>query len=126
MNDMGPRRMDGFARQQQAQPNPSQPRPTAQQRVQQQPQPRPRPTPQPLPISRDANRQQQASSRPVQQHRNPPTANQQRVVPERPMPVVKKRAPRRGWWVVLQFVIGLAVIAGVAFAIVWLYVRYYQ
>ena len=31
-----------------------------------------------------------------------------------------------GWKIVLQFVLGLAVIVVVAAAIVWLYVRYYQ
>ncbi|HEY6737146.1 MAG TPA: hypothetical protein VI322_05520 [Candidatus Saccharimonadia bacterium] len=31
-----------------------------------------------------------------------------------------------GVWIVLQFVIGLAVIAGVAAAVVWLWVKYYQ
>lgn len=39
-----------------------------------------------------------------------------------------ERAPKKGgaWKVVLQFVVGLAVIAGVAAAIVMLYIRYYQ
>jgi hypothetical protein len=35
-------------------------------------------------------------------------------------------AARRGWWTALQFVIGLLVIAGVAVAIIALYMRYYQ
>jgi len=44
---------------------------------------------------------------------------------------VKQRKVRRGsgssaWKVALQFVVGLVVIAVVAGAIVWLYVRYYQ
>jgi hypothetical protein len=42
---------------------------------------------------------------------------------DRPQPV---RAKRGGWKIVLQFVVGLAVIASVAAAIVWLYIKYYQ
>ena len=44
---------------------------------------------------------------------------------EQPAPVRTKRGGG-GWKVVLQFVIGLLVIAGVAAAIVWLYIKYYQ
>ncbi|HSX00714.1 MAG TPA: hypothetical protein VLF67_00595 [Candidatus Saccharimonas sp.] len=52
--------------------------------------------------------------------------------PPQPAPEPRVAAPepargrRRGWWIVLQFVIGLAIIAGVAAAIVVLYIRYYQ
>ena len=38
----------------------------------------------------------------------------------------QKRSEGGAWRVVLQFIVGLAVIAGVAFAIVALYIRYYQ
>lgn len=50
---------------------------------------------------------------------------------QQPAPEQSQRKPKRakkggGWRVVLQFVIGLLVIAAVASAIVVLYIRYYQ
>jgi hypothetical protein len=49
---------------------------------------------------------------------------------EQPQTKPKRQKRQRrgggGWRVVLQFVIGLLVIAGVAAAIVALYIRYYQ
>jgi hypothetical protein len=50
---------------------------------------------------------------------------------EAPAPKAKRRGRQPGsgggaWKIVLQFVIGLAVIAGVAAAIVALYIKYYQ
>ena len=41
-------------------------------------------------------------------------------------PAKQKRRGGGAWRVVLQFVIGIAVIAAVAAAIVFLYIRYYQ
>lgn len=38
----------------------------------------------------------------------------------------KAKGRRGGLWTVLQFVVGLAVIVGVAWAVVALYIRYYQ
>jgi hypothetical protein len=93
---MGPRRMDGFARPAAA-PSRPQPMAGAQQRPVAQ-----RPAPQPAPM------------------RQAPQAQPQDAV---------RSSKRRGggaWRVVLQFVIGLLVIAGVAAAIVALYIRYYQ
>jgi len=59
-----------------------------------------------------------------------PTAGRQPQHEEREQPVRKQKAAKKrgsgAWRVVLQFVVGLAVIAVVAFAIVWLYIRYYQ
>jgi hypothetical protein len=59
--------------------------------------------------------QQQPAGRPQ------PAPRQQRAEADEPMP--RKTA---AWKVVLQFVVGLIVIVGVAAAIVALYVRYYQ
>jgi hypothetical protein len=39
---------------------------------------------------------------------------------------VGSKSKRRGWLVLLQFVIGLLIIVGVAAAIVMLYMKYYQ
>ncbi len=61
----------------------------------------------------------QAPVRPQQQGQAPMAAEPQ-YHGEPPQP------RRRVWLVVLQFVIGLLVIAGVAAAIVALYLRYYQ
>jgi hypothetical protein len=62
----------------------------------------------------------------------PPQGYQVEEQPQRQQrPVVAKSAPKTakrrggGWWVALQFIIGILVIAGVAAAIVFLYVRYY-
>jgi hypothetical protein len=131
MNDMGPRRMDGFPRPQPL-PNPAQPRPVRprtkenvrQENVRQQPV-----RPQPAPLRREPQRQpqQQPVSRPVGQRRaQQPQDSRQRPVAAQSSAPTKVRKPNRSWRIALQFVIGLAVIAGVAFAIVWLYVRYYQ
>jgi len=134
MTDMGPRRMDGFGRtatrptgapQPQLRPQP-QPRPQVQTRVQpaapvraprgsqSQPEPVRRAMPQPRPLTRPEQapqRQQQREQEPAASVSSP-----------------KKQAKRQlgGWSVVLQFIIGLLVIAGVAAAIVALYIRYYQ
>lgn len=47
--------------------------------------------------------------------------------PARPQAAERPQQPAKsgGWKVALQFVIGLAVIAAVAGAIVWLYLKYY-
>jgi len=114
MNDMGPRRMDGFAR-------------PAAGRAQAAPRPQPRAVPaQPRP---------QVAVRP----QRPAEPAPQRPIAYVPQPAVRPAKPegrsaraakpeRRsgGWRVALQFFVGLVVIVGVAAAIVALYVRYYQ
>jgi len=64
----------------------------------------------------------------------PQPARQQRPVDARPAAYQQAQAQTQaapakkggGWKVALQFVIGLLVIAGVAAAIVYLYIKYYQ
>lgn len=119
MNDMGPRRMDGFAR------------PTAARPVGPQPQARTQPQPSvrvAAPV-RQAPQPAQPMARPVR----PAPLPQQAVAgsaPARPaQPQPRPAQPQRrggGWRVVVQFIVGLLVIVGVAAAIVALYVRYYQ
>lgn len=73
-------------------------------------------------------------ARPVQRQTmpQPQTAATPRLQQSQMQPAAAPRqaAPRpkgnRALWVALQFIIGLLVIAGVAAAIVMLYVRYYQ
>ena len=77
----------------------------------QQPQPLRQPQPQPI-------RQQQ---QPVDAR---PAAYQQTQPQSQPTAAPAKKSSK--WMVVLQFVIGLLVIAGVAAAIVYLYIKYYQ
>ena len=126
MNDMGPRRgMDGFARPtrpagapqpqpRQAAPAPAQARmrPVLPQRPMQ-------PAQRPMPAQRPAGAYP-AQQRDMSQQQAQSSASQLR----------QARAPKRGgssgWKVFLQFVVGLLVIAGVAAAIVALYIRYYQ
>jgi hypothetical protein len=65
---------------------------------------------------------------PVQQQPDPRQQRPQEA-PEpqrRPRPAKKRGGGSSGWKVFLQFVVGLLVIAGVAAAIVALYIRYYQ
>lgn len=100
--DMGPRRVDGFVRPQQ--PSGSRP-PTPTAASVQQPAPRP-------------VAPQQPAVRPAQ-----PSSPQTQPVPAAEAPSGRKGT---GWQTVLQFVAGLLVIAGVAAAVVWLYIRYYQ
>lgn len=45
---------------------------------------------------------------------------------DRSRPAKASKRSRSGWWTVLQFVVGLLVIIGVAAAVVALYIRYYQ
>jgi hypothetical protein len=119
MNDLGPRPMDGFAR-------PS--RPAAPRQPQSQPQ-RPAERPQrPVQSQPMAARRPQVASSPQvapQPQRPVPAQRRPQVAPATPP---EASVPRRGggWRVVLQFVVGLLVIAGVAAAIVMLYLRYYQ
>lgn len=67
------------------------------------------------------SRQQMAATQPAEhpQRGHQPRAQQLPAAPER-----RRKGGR--WKVVLQFVLGLVVIAVVALAIVALYVRYYQ
>lgn len=79
-----------------------------------------------------AHPQRPMQQRPLAQagYGRPMTGQQQPQNEEREQPVRKQKAAKKkgggAWRVVLQFVVGLAVIAVVAFAIVWLYIRYYQ
>jgi hypothetical protein len=132
MNDMGPRRMDGFGR---SQGQPSAPQPRPQQRVQQRSVPQPRPSraltqQQPLPARREALPQRSVPQPQRRQSsvstRQQPQQSRQQPAPVRAQRPVRQKTSRTGWRIALQFIVGLAVIAGVAFAIVWLYVRYYQ
>jgi hypothetical protein len=66
--------------------------------------------------------QQQRQQQVARPMRSAPVAQSQDFVRDEPVRTKKGG----GWKVVLQFVIGLAVIAGVAAAIVWLYIKYYQ
>lgn len=72
------------------------------------------------------------ASRPVQRQAmaQPKAAAMPQQPSAQPAPMPGQAAPRpkssRAFWVALQFIIGLLVIAGVAAAIVMLYVRYYQ
>ena len=100
MTDMGPRRMDGFAR-----PARSAGAPPAQN-----------------PDVRAAVAPSRPAGPSVQPMR--PTHNHQTEPESQAKPASAKRGG--GWKVVLQFVIGLLVIVGVAAAIVMLYIKYYQ
>ena len=137
---MGPRRgMDGFARPAGAPVPP----PTPGQRPAQRQTPRPaqyppqrqvqqRPAPQPLPQRRPAPTQPVRGQRPTGRPLGPQDYARAAQEQEQLVPPKGKRArkPKRqgsgAWKVVLQFVIGLLVIAGVAAAIVALYIKYYQ
>jgi len=130
MTDMGPRRMDGFARPGAAGGRPVAPgsRPAGQVQRAQGPAPvasrpmAPRPAMAPQPRQPQPMRPQQAM-RPqpqMMQHEQPQYEEGQAPVRQK-----RSKAKRSGWKVVLQFVIGLAVIAAVAAAIVWLYIKYY-
>lgn len=128
--DMGPRKMDGFARQRPVSPARPQVRPAAAQPVAS----RPAPQPQPRVASQ---------ARPTAVIRRPAVAPTVPVRPARPTP--RPQVQREDqyeneqsygqepygnepkmWKVVVQFVIGLAVIAAVATAVVWLWLTYYQ
>ncbi len=128
---MGPRRMDGAPRPQAAGGRPVQGAPV---RPQMSPRPqgqRPMPVQQQRPMAAPAR-----PMRPAPQQQYQPASQQQR--PMRQQALQPEYAPREqqapartkkrggGWKVVLQFVVGLAVIAAVAAAIVWLYIKYYQ
>jgi hypothetical protein len=70
--------------------------------------------------------QPQSQGHPQQQY-----AQQQAQVVQAPAPApatqtAGSKGKRRGWLVLLQFVIGLLIIVGVAAAIVMLYMKYYQ
>lgn len=152
MNDMGPRRgMDGFprpsneqeghrggmaspSRASRSQPQPQRPmqpsRPMrAQQPVREQ-QPMRQPYPAQRPIREQSRRAAQADDRYFDDDRRGRDEGDydDRRAPRRGRS--RKEAPERRsggtWRTVLQFVIGLLIIAGVAFAIVALYIRYYQ
>ena len=94
-------------------PRPQAPQPVAQPRPQvRRPEPVRPPQPQPRPVA-------PARPAPVQAQR--PAAA--------PMPAqapAPAKSSRGLWWVILQFVIGLLVVVGVAAAIIMLYIKYYQ
>lgn len=102
MSDLGggPRRMDGFAR------------PTAAAPRAPQPQIRVRPA--------------EPMARPQQRMPEPPRPVEAPPAVQQPRPAKKRSSGGGVWRAVVQFVIGLLVIAGVAAAIVALYIRYYQ
>jgi hypothetical protein len=142
MNDMGPRRgMDGFGPSSGQRPA-GQPQRPAGQRPAPQPDPRQRPVqPAPMPVRRPVAPTGQRPAHaaqgrvPAQRGYQQPRPDQQydeQEQYEQPQPKRmgrKQKAPGGGsgtWRVVLQFLIGLAVIAGVAAAIVALYIKYYQ
>jgi hypothetical protein len=106
--------MDGFARPASRPPGTPQPA--------QRPQQRPvAPVPQPRPVA------PQYRPAPPRGHAQDPY--QQQAAPAAPQQRQASRPRKRKgsvWGVVLQFIIGLLVIAGVAAAIVALYIRYYQ
>ncbi|HEX3082424.1 MAG TPA: hypothetical protein VHQ86_04165, partial [Candidatus Saccharimonadia bacterium] len=116
--------MDGFARPQGAAgARPGMPRPAAGQPVRPIGPAQPRPVPQPMARPAMPVQRPQQYARPAA-----PEAPAPRMQPmqEAPMPKAKRRKRGGGWMVALQFVVGLLVIAGVAAAIVWLYIKYYQ
>jgi hypothetical protein len=122
---MGPRRMDSFGRAAGGVPPAGRPRPATPVQPRMAPQPQPRMVPQPRPV------QQRPMARPATAQGYDRGYEQQPVGRGQAMPRTKERAPRaerksKGWQVVLQFVIGLFVIAGVAAAIVALYIKYYK
>jgi hypothetical protein len=126
---MGPaRRMDGFGRTgaaPQAQPQPRPAAPQARPAAAQPMRPRPVAAAGAMPGQRPVQRPMAAQGYDRAAGPRPGQAPVQQAQPARP---AKVRGERKGggWKVALQFVIGLAVIAGVAFAIVWLYIKYYQ
>jgi hypothetical protein len=112
----GPRRMDSFGRS--AGAVPQRPRPEAP--VQ------PRMAPQPRPVQRPMARPAMTQGYDRGGYEQQPVGRGQAMA--RP---AQERAPRparksKGWQVVLQFVVGLVVIVGVAAAIVALYIKYYK
>ena len=145
MSDMGPRRpMDGIPRPAAGGPAPSPATRAPGMQSGYRSQPQPRPEHQPQPRQRDYPQQPQPVRRPMAPGRD------QQLVTERQMRERDRyegyedddrrdrRGSRRsdraerparsggGWRTILQFVVGLLIIAGVAFAIVALYIRYYQ
>ena len=128
---MGPRRgMDGFARPQRpagAPPRPPQPQPVGRPAPQPQPQPQPRPAqrPQPRPVPPPGYRPDPYGRQAVTRQQEAATRQAPAEKPAKPRRERRRRSGN-GWRVVLQFVVGLLVIAGVAAAIVALYVKYYQ
>jgi hypothetical protein len=58
--------------------------------------------------------------------RQAPEPEQYQEYQDQPAPAPKRAKRGGGWKIVVQFIVGLAVIAGVAAAIVWLYIKYYQ
>ena len=111
---MGPRRMDGFARPGVAGARPA---PTGVR-------PQPAPVrPQPMPMQRPMAPAAPMRQAPAAQVMRP--AGREQPQPQAQPKVKPARARRGAWMVVLQFVVGLLVIAGVAAAIVWLYIKYY-
>lgn len=61
-----------------------------------------------------------------QGYRQQPVGPQQPQIPQQSQRKQRPVKKSGGWRVVLQFVVGLLVIAAVAAAIVVLYIRYYQ
>ena len=120
---MGPRRMDGFARPVGAAGAQPQPRPRPVAAAPMQPRMAPQPAQRPAqPLQRPVQPAQRSMQRPAapQGYYEPQQAVQRS---EAPQPAAAKGG---GWRVLLQFVVGILVIAGVAAAIVALYIRYYQ
>jgi hypothetical protein len=123
MDDMGPRRgMDGFAR-------PQRPAGAPQPGARPQPQPRPVAPQRPVP-TRPAQPQRpvapQSYQDPYERQRAPEPRPEARPAAKPPKQRKQRGEGGGGWRVVLQFLVGLLVIAGVAAAIVALYIRYYQ
>jgi len=127
MSDIGPRRsMD--MRRRPVQPVNGQPPAAAQPQTMGQPRVRPAGM---RPVTAQPMRQPEPTVRPPMERPYSPQSQPPAPAPEAPSPMaapVPQRASgaRRAWLVVLQFVIGLLVIVGVAAAIVALYLRYYQ
>lgn len=145
MTDMGPRRMDGFggvrpvqrpagpatagqrAPQPAAQRPAPQPMPASQRSVQSQPRPV-QPRPQPRPAAPAGYAQQPGYRQPQSAYSQSQSRQVQSRQQVQSAPASEAKPVKTGgtWKVIVQFVAGLLVIAGVAAAIVYLYTKYYS
>jgi hypothetical protein len=125
MNDMGPRRMDGFARPTGGRPvqpgqggrpaaRPAGMRPMSPAAVQAQPSVQPQPVRRPVP-----------QSQPVRQV-GPASQADRRGGAQPPLEPAGRSSRGGGLGVLIQFIVGLLVIVGVAAAVVVLWLKYYQ